>query len=212
MAGLTTVATVPLAGWVGIVLMAALLIAATVQLRLFDRLGASLAGDRKRRQEALARTATPDGAERVARFASMLCDPDEVRTIRWTPARTTEGSRIVLGTSPMAWYLWLPEPVVLVRVPDSLIANMQQAERGDGVVELTCESRQADEYVTATDGTSIEEADNSRELAESLLSGLVIVDPNKAQRPAAHTETAPAVPVVERDVDRARLGPISIAS
>ena len=213
MAALTTLGTVPLAGWVGIGLMALLLGAAAIQLRFFDRLGASLAGDRKRRQDALARTATPDGAERVARFASMLCDPEEVRTIRWTPARTPEGARIVLGTSPMAWYLWLPEPVVLMRVPDALVANMQQTDRGDGVVELQCESRTSNECVTATDGTTIEDADNSRELAESLLSGLVIIDPNKAKQAAERhaAERAPAT-ASAHDVERGRVGPISIAS
>ena len=215
MAGLETVATVPIAGWVGIAAMAALLAVAAVRLGGFERLGASLAGDRKRQQDALARTATPDGAERVARFAAMLTEPREVRLIRWTPARTPEGSRIVLGASPMAWYLWLPEPVVLMRIPDSLVGQMHHDDRGEGVVALRCEARASDDCVTATDGLTVEDADNSLELAETLLSGLVIVDPSSVN---THIRRAPA-PATAEPADEIRhvakvasVGAISIAS
>ncbi len=177
MNGLYPIATVPLAGWVGAAAMAILLAIAAYRLGLFDRLGAALAGDAKSRREALARSGTDEGAAKVARFAGMLTDPDEVRLIRWTPARTPEGVRIALGASPKAWYLWLPVPAVLMRVPDALFAQVHHDDRGEGVVALRCEVRECDEALTATDGATVEEAADSIDLAASLLNGLVIVDP-----------------------------------
>jgi hypothetical protein len=108
-----------------------------------------------------------------------------VRLIRWTPARTRDGTRIALGASPAAWYLWLPEPAVLLRVPDSLVARAEHVERGDGVAELRCESRTGVGFVTATDGATVEEADDSPALAHSLLDGLVFVDPRHTAAPSA---------------------------
>ena len=192
--------------------MSALLVmAAAIRFRAFDRLGAALAGDRKGEREALQRTATADGAERVARFAAMLSDPEETRLIRWTPARTPEGSRIVLGASPMAWYLWLPEPVVLMRVPDSFVGQMEHVALADGVTEMRCTPRASDDVVTATDGTTVEEADNSIELAGSLLSGLVVADPNRKAAPAP--VATPPVVTIDEQTARTPLGAaISIAS
>jgi hypothetical protein len=155
-----------------------------MRFRILDRLGSRLAGEPKARREALARTGTTDGAKKVARFASMLADAEEVRLIRWTPARTTDGLRIALGASPAAWYLWLPEPSVLMRIPDSLVARADHVVVSDGVAELHCESRAGDGYVTATDGVTVEEADDSPALAQSLLHGLVFVDPSRRNEPA----------------------------
>lgn len=194
MNGLVPIAAVPTAGWIGIAAMAALILAAVVRIGIFERLGAALAGDNKQRKEGLARTGTVDGAAKVARFASMLTDIDEVRLIRWTPARTPEGVRIALGASPKAWYLWLPVPMVLMRVPDGFIDQMQHDERGEGVVALEVIARECDELVTATDGETVEEAENSFELAQSLLSGLVIVDPVAKAQAEAGREANIAVP------------------
>ncbi len=177
MNGPVTIAAVPTAGWIGIAAMAALILTAVIRIGVFERFGAVLAGDQKQRNEGLARTGTADGAAKVARFASMLTDADEVRLIRWTPARTPEGVRIALGASPKAWYLWLPVPMVLMRVPDGFIDQMNHDDRGAGVVALEVVARSCEEVVTATDGETVEEAANSFELAQSLLSGLVIVDP-----------------------------------
>ncbi len=168
---------------------------AVVRLRLLDRLGARLAGETKARREALARTGTTDGAKKVARFAAMLAGAEEVRLIRWTPARTADGTRIALGASPAAWYLWLPEPAVLLRVPDSLVARAEHLEVSEGVARLRCESRAGDGFVTATDGITVEEADDSPTLARSLLDGLVFVDPrdrdgSTSGAPAAAAATA----------------------
>jgi hypothetical protein len=186
MNGLVPIATVPTVGWIGIAAMGALMLAAVARGRLFDRLGATLAGDKKQLNEGLARTGTVDGAAKVARFATMLADTDEVRLIRWTPARTAEGVRIALGASPKAWYLWLPVPMVLMRVPDAFIDQMQHDDRGAGVVALDVTVRACDDVVTATDGDTVEEADDSLEFARSLLNGLVIVDPvAKAQADAS---------------------------
>ncbi len=185
MNGPVTIAAVPTAGWIGIAAMAALILTAVIRIGVFERFGAVLAGDQKQRNEGLARTGTADGAAKVARFASMLTDADEVRLIRWTPARTPEGVRIALGASPKAWYLWLPVPMVLMRVPDGFIDQMNHDDRGAGVVALEVVARSCEEVVTATDGETVEEAANSFELAQSLLSGLVIVDPvAKAQAEA----------------------------
>ncbi len=190
MSGLAIIATVPTIAWFGIAAMAVLMIAAAARLGLFDRVGAALAGDNKQTREGLARTGTAEGSARVASLASMLTDADEVRLIRWTPARTNEGVRIALGASPKAWYLWLPVPMVLMRVPDGFVSQMNHRDRGTGVVQLVCEMRACDEVVTATDGETVEEAEDSLELAQSLLHGLVIVDPVAKQQPAPAAATA----------------------
>jgi hypothetical protein len=163
-----------------------------IRYRALDRLGSRLAGEPKARREALARTGTTDGATKVARFAAMLADPQEVRLIRWTPARTSDGLRIALGASPAAWYLWLPEPSVLVRVPDCLVARAEHVDVGDGVAELHCEMRDGDGVVAATDGVTIEEAENSPALAKTLLHGLVFVDPSRRQEPKVEPVAEPA--------------------
>ena len=161
------------------------------QFKALDRLGAHLAGEPKARREALARTATTEGAKKVARLAAMLADGEEVRLIRWTPARTADGCRIALGASPTAWYLWLPEPAVLVRVPDVLVAKAEHVDIGDGVSTLRCVSRTGAGFVTATDGVTVEEADDSPTLAHSLLDGLVFVDPRHRDG-REHAAEAPA--------------------
>src|SRR5438309_324680 len=83
----------------------------------FERLGARLAGDRRRAALAAARAAGPDGIARVAELTALLAAREERRFIRWTPARAANGARLILGASPAAWYFWLPEPMILVRVP-----------------------------------------------------------------------------------------------
>ena len=193
MSAAATVAVVPVMGWIGFGVAGVLVIAAAFRWRWFERLGSVLAGDAKYEREALARTGTAEGAERVAACAAMLAPVDEVRLIRWTPARTSAGIRVVLGASPAAWYLWLPLPSVLLRVPDALVDSVQHTERGNGVVELTCTGRMADAVVTATDGDTVESAADSFELATTLLSGLVIVDPNRRpeRTPAAAADPAP---------------------
>ncbi len=181
-----TIAAVSPLAWTALAL-AALSAGAYLVVRfgLLDRFGAHLAGEPKARREALSRTGTTDGAKKVARFASMLAGAEEVRLIRWTPARTADGMRIALGASPAAWYLWLPEPAVLLRVPDCLVARAEHEEIADGVATLRCESRPGDGFVTATDGVTVEEADDSPALARSLLDGLVFVDPRtREQAPA----------------------------
>ncbi|HEY3832071.1 MAG TPA: hypothetical protein VGO03_07235 [Acidimicrobiia bacterium] len=189
------VAAVPPLGWAAIVVVAvAAICAAVLRFHLLDRLGARLAGEPKARREALAKAGTTDGAKKVARFASMLADSEEVRLIRWTPARTSDGTRIALGASPAAWYLWLAEPSVLLRVPDTLVAKAEHVEIGDGVAELRCEARSGRGYVTATDGTTVEEAENSPALAHSLLDGLVFVDPRNRDEPSIEATPARARP------------------
>lgn len=189
MNGLNTIATVSAGVWIGLVAMAGLMIVAAVRLNFLERFGASLAGDNKHRREALARTASDDGAAKVARFAHMLADSDEVRTIRWTPARTPEGVRIALGASPKAWYLWLPVPMVLIRVPDALFAAVHHDSVSQGVVSLRCEVAASEEVATATDGESVETAVDSLQIAASFLEGLVIVDPTASAAPAASVAT-----------------------
>ena len=137
-----TVGAMSPVSWAALGLAGVLIVAgAVLRFRLLDRLGARLAGEPKARREALARTGTTDGAKKVARLAAMLADAEEVRLIRWTPARTTDGTRIVLGASPAAWWLWLAEPAVLLRVPDTLVARAEHIEVADGVAKLRCESR-----------------------------------------------------------------------
>lgn len=188
MVAAATVGVVPVVGWLGLALMAGLIVAAAIRLGWFERLGSMLAGDGTYTREALARTGTAEGAAKVAACAELLADDEEVRLIRWTPARTADGSRVALGASPAAWYLWLPLPAILLRVPDALVDQVEHHERGDGVVEITCTSRAGDATITATDGETVETSDESVELAASLLSGLVIVDP--AQRTAPKPATA----------------------
>jgi hypothetical protein len=174
------------------------------RFRLLDRLGARLAGEPKARREALAKAGTTDGAKKVARFASMLADSEEVRLIRWTPARTNDGTRIALGASPAAWYLWLAEPAVLLRVPDTLVAKAEHVELGDGVAKLRCEARAGSGFVTATDGATVEEADDSPGLAHSLLDGLVFVDPRHRDDPRVDDVPARA--------GRTKVATVSLAS
>src|SRR4051812_25111843 len=194
---------VPPLGWAAIAVAVFVLVAyAVVRFKLLDRLGERLAGEPKARREALARTGTTDGAKKVARLAAMLAGTEEVRLIRWTPARTADGLRIALGASPAAWYLWLAEPSVLLRVPDTLVARADHVELADGVCELHCESRTGDGFVTATDGVTVEEADDSAALAQSLLHGLVFVDPSRRDQPAP----AP------RDNKVAKVASVSLAS
>ncbi len=162
--------------------------------RAFERLGSRLAGDRGRAARAAAAAASPEQLARVAQLVALLASREERRFVRWTPARASSGARFVLGASPAAWYLWLPEPGILVRVPDALVASVEQHRETGAVVRLVCRSRDADAVVTATDGTVVEEADRSVRLAAALLDGLLIVDPEatRAERPAAEDALAAA--------------------
>ena len=200
-----SIAAIPPLGWAAIVVVAvAALGIAVLRFRLLDRLGARLAGEPKARREALAKAGTTDGAKKVARYAAMLADSEEVRLIRWTPARTNDGTRIALGASPAAWYLWLAEPAVLLRVPDTLVAKAEHVELGDGVAKLRCEARSGTAYVTATDGVTVEEADDSPTLAHSLLDGLVFVDPRTRDDPSINAAPGRAA--------RTKVASVSLAS
>ncbi len=208
-------ATVPRAAWFGVGALGLAIVAVLLRFRVLDRIGSRLAGEAKARREALARTGTTDGVTKVARFAAMLADPVEVRLIRWTPARTTEGMRIALGASPAAWYLWLPEPAVLLRIPDSLVAKAEHVDKGNGVAELHCEARAGAGFVTATDGLTVEEADESPSLARSLLHGLVFVDPR--HRPEATPSRAATASTAEptgahEAKANTKVGSVSLAS
>ena len=73
---------------------------------------------------------------------------------------------------------------MLLRVPDTLVAKAEHVELGDGVAKLRCEARSGTAYVTATDGVTVEEANDSPTLAHSLLHGLVFVDPRTRDDPS----------------------------
>jgi hypothetical protein len=207
MVAAATVGVVPVVGWLGLALMGGLIVAAAVRLGWFERLGGILAGDGVYAREALARTGTAEGAAKVAACADLLAHDEEVRLIRWTPARTAHGSRVALGASPLAWYLWLPQPALLLRVPDALVAQVEYQDRGDGVVQMTCTSQAADEAVTITDGETVETAPDSLALAAQLLSGLVIVDPNARSAAAAADDS---VHVVDEAADSFTTGSIPV--
>ncbi len=164
--------------WIGIVVVGALVALLVWRTSAFERLGARIAGDHRRAAVIAARAASPEAVARVAELASLLATREEQRLIRWTPARAANGARLALGASPAAWYLWLPEPSVLVRVPDALVANVDHEAQHDAVVRLRCRTRDADDaLVTATDGTVVEEAEAPAATAATLLDGLVILDP-----------------------------------
>ena len=163
--------------WIAILAMAALIAWAIWRTAAFDRLGRRLAGDHRHDRALRERAASAEGVAHVADLAAELAEPDEVRAIRWTPARATNGARLALGASPAAWYLWLLEPEVLIRIPDALVAAVDHVPQHDAVVRLACHARNADAYITATDGNGVERSDDSFALTTLLLDGLTIVDP-----------------------------------
>jgi hypothetical protein len=177
-------------GTPGIAIIAALIVAAVVGLgialwktRAFERFGGRLAGDHRRAAAAAARATSPVMVAPIAQLVAVLAPKEERRVIRWTPARSATGARLALGASPAAWYLWLPDPEVLVRVPDALIASAVHEPEREGVIRLHCTTRACDVAVTATDGTVLEEAEHSEALAAALLDGLLVADPQA--RPSA---------------------------
>lgn len=151
----------------------------------FERLGGRLAGDHRRAAAAAARATSPEMVARIGELVAILATKEERRVIRWTPARARSGARLALGASPAAWYLWLPEPEVLVRVPDALVASAVTEPERDGVIRLRCTTRPGAAAVVATDGTVLEEAEHSVELAAVLLDGLLVADPQARPAPGA---------------------------
>lgn len=165
------------------------------------RLGSHLAGDHRRAEAFSEHATSAQTVARVAELASLLASREEQRLIRWTPARAASGARLALGASPAAWYLWLPEPEILVRVPDAFVARVEHVGAKGSIVRLACSTRAADDAVTATDGELVEEAVGAEALAAALLDGLVIVDPTAqaTEQPDAGAPDGAAEP------DRARL-------
>ena len=170
---------------VGSVVAAVVLGGVLWRTHAFERLGSRLAGDHRRAAAAAARATSPEMVTRIAELVAILASKEERRVIRWTPARARSGARLALGASPAAWYLWLPEPEVLVRVPDALVASAVPEPERDGVLRLRCTTRPGTAAVVATDGTVLEEAEHSVELAAVLLDGLLVADPQARPAPGA---------------------------